>query len=410
MPVKLKTTAGGSVSLQGHASQSSDTTLTFPNGTGSNAQALTTDGSGNLSWADSGGGGVGESLIDNGAMQVYQRASSVSSIDTSSGVGAVHVSDRWYSVLNYCGYWTISNEADAPTGFSRSQKYACTSTFGSLPSNAQLRFMQKFEGQDLQHLKYGSSDAVSLTITFWVKSNKTGTYIMELENNDNSRIAAGTYSISSSGTWEQKTITISGDTANGFTDDNNVSLVASWWLAAGSDFTGGTQATSWESLTQANRAVSQAVDLSDATSNYWQITGVKMEVGSNATDYVHKKFSDELQRCQRYYAKSFTNETAPAQNAGFDGALAGQVNGNSKYSQLACRWPVTMRATPTVTTYNPAASNGQIRSPDGGGADFTGSGAHNIGPTGCRIVGAAPSSGQDLGWHASVHWTAEAEL
>ena len=343
MPVKLKTAAGGSVSLQGHASQSSDTTLTFPNGTGSNAQALTTDGSGNLSWADSGGGGVGESLIDNGAMQVYQRASSVSSIDTSSGVGAVHVSDRWYSVLNYCGYWTISNEADAPTGFSRSQKYACTSTFGSLPSNAQLRFMQKFEGQDLQHLKYGSSDAVSLTITFWVKSNKTGTYIMELENNDNSRIAAGTYSISSSGTWEQKTITISGDTANGFTDDNNLSLVASWWLAAGSDFTGGTQATSWESLTQANRAVSQTVDLSDATSNYWQITGVKMEVGTSATDYVHKKYGDELRRCQRYYYEITHTSTS---RWGIDGLYS---NGTGAALNFSWTHPTTMRAAPTFT-------------------------------------------------------------
>lgn len=341
MPVKLKTTAGGSVSLQGHASQSSDTTLTFPNGTGSNAQALTTDGSGNLSWAAAGGGGVGESLIDNGAMQVYQRASSVSSIDTSSGVGAVHVSDRWYSVLNYCGYWTISNEADAPTGFSRSQKYACTSTFGSLPSNAQLRFMQKFEGQDLQHLKYGSSDAVSLTITFWVKSNKTGTYVVDCRHDG--RMAAGTYSVSSSGTWEKKEITISGDTVSGLTDSSSHSMSLTWWLVAGSDFTGGTQATSWESETDANRAADQTVDLSDATSNYWQITGVKMEVGTSATDYVHKKYGDELRRCQRYYYEITHTST---NRWGIDGLYSNHTGAALNFSWTH---PTTMRAAPTFT-------------------------------------------------------------
>ena len=366
MPVKLKTSAGGSVSLQGHASQSSDTTLTFPNGTGSNTQALTTDGSGNLSWEAAGGGGVGESLIDNGAMQVYQRASSVSSIDTSSGAGGVHVSDRWYSVLNYCGYWTISNEADAPTGFSRSQKYTCTSAFGSLPSNAQLRFMQKFEGQDLQHLKYGTSDAVSLTLSFWVKSNKPGTYVVDWQNTDNSRIAAGTYSVSSSGTWEKKTITISGDTANGFTNDNNHSLYLSWWLSAGSDFTGGTQASSWEAQNNANRAVSQAVDLSDATSNYWQVTGVKLEVGATATDYVHKKFSDELQRCQRYYEKSYNMDTYAGAST-YDGMRqAGNMDSNSgNYSQrLSVDYAVRKRANPTITCYDSSGNSGKVNMPD----------------------------------------------
>ena len=128
MPVKLKTAAGGSVSLQGHASQSSDTTLTFPNGAGSNTQALTTDGSGNLSWAAAGGGGGAPKLCINGGMRFAQRGSSV-----TSGTDRTYLVDRFSFRCNQGGYesytFTQEQSTDAPAGFTHSRKVTAPSAY-----------------------------------------------------------------------------------------------------------------------------------------------------------------------------------------------------------------------------------------------------------------------------------------
>jgi hypothetical protein len=241
------------------------------------------------------GGLTGRNLIINGAMQVAQRGTSQASI-TSTGYTTL---DRFRCVVQYATF-TKSQSTDVPSGqgFASSLKMACTTSASPAASNI-IRVDQRIEGQNLQQLKKGTANAESLTLSFWVKSNKTGTYIVELSDEDNSRHICKSYTISSSGVWQKVELTYSGDTSGAFDNDNAVSLGVHFWLGSGSDYTGGTLATSWASLTAANRAVGQ-VDFADSNTNEWYITGIQLEVGETATPFEHRSYGDELRRCQRY--------------------------------------------------------------------------------------------------------------
>jgi hypothetical protein len=237
-------------------------------------------------------------IIYNGAMQVAQRSSSVASITTD----AYHTADRWALVIQTLGTWTQSVENDAPTGsgFSKSLKMLCTTADAS-PAAADYCFIrQSLEGQDLQRIAKGTSSAQTLTISFWVKSNLTGTFIAELQDQDNNRTISQSYTISASATWEKKTLTFAADTTGAFDNDNAASLAVNFWLASGTNFTSGTLQTTWATRTDANRNVG-GTNLAAATSNYWQVTGVQLETGSVATGFEFLPFGDEFARCQRYY-------------------------------------------------------------------------------------------------------------
>ena len=232
------------------------------------------------------------------SMSIAQRSTSASSI-TSSGY---HALDRHRLAISSLGTWTISQSTDVPSaqGFAKSMKFDCTTADAS-PSASDVMWVQhRIEGQNLQYLKKGTSSAESTTLSFWVKSNKTGTYIAELEDTDNSRHIAKSYTIDSADTWEKKTITFDGDTTGTLTNDNNTSLELHLYLGAGTNYTSGTLATSWSSNTDANRAVGQ-VNLADSTSNEWYVTGIQLEAGYVASDFEFLPFDVNLQRCQRYF-------------------------------------------------------------------------------------------------------------
>jgi len=239
-------------------------------------------------------------IIINGDMAVAQRATSTASI-TSNGY---HTIDRWQTNCTAGGTWTQSQDTDVPTGqgFATSIKMDCTTADGSLAAGDRLIIQQAIEGQNLQYLKKGTSSAESLTVSFWIKSVKTGTYILELYDNDNTRQISKSYTVSSASTWEKKTVTFAGDTTGTFGNDNAASLYLNFWLAAGSTYSGGTLNTSWAANTNANRAVGQ-VNLADSTSNDCWITGIQLEAGSVATDFEVISFGQNLLRCQRYFQK-----------------------------------------------------------------------------------------------------------
>ena len=218
-------------------------------------------------------------IIINGDMSIAQRSTSVSSI-TGSGYNTV---DRFRTNMSSAGTWTQSQSTTVPSGqgFSTSLKMDCTTADGSLSAGDYIIIDQRVEGQNLQYLKKGTSSAESTTISFWVRSNKTGTYIVALNDTDNSRYIANSYTISSADTWEKKTITFAGDTTGAFGNDNAASLKVQFWLAAGTTYTSGTLATSWESASNANQAVGQ-VNLADSTDNEWYVTGVQLEAGTTA--------------------------------------------------------------------------------------------------------------------------------
>jgi hypothetical protein len=147
-------------------------------------------------------------------------------------------------------------------------------------------------------LKKGTASAEQVTLSFWTKSDKTGTYIVVLYDDDNARSVSAAYTVASSGTWERQSVTFPGDTTGAFVNDSGPSLSVEWWLAAGSSFTTGTLATTWGAAA-GNRAVGQT-NLAAAT-NYWQITGAQLEVGATASKFQFRPYDQDLSDCQRYY-------------------------------------------------------------------------------------------------------------
>ena len=242
-------------------------------------------------------------LFINGDMQVAQRGTSATG-KTATGFYTV---DRWEFVASSAGTWTISQDTTVPTGggFTTSQKLDCTTADGSLDAGNYLIWRQKIEGINLQHLKFGTSSAEKLTLSFWVRSAKTGTYIVEFYNNNSGGIRrqSQSYTISSADTWEKKTITIDGDTATAFEYTNDGELLMYWWLAAGSTYQGGTLQTSWATNNANNTRAQGQVNLADSTSNDWYITGVQLEVGDNATPFEHRPYNQELIECRRYFER-----------------------------------------------------------------------------------------------------------
>jgi hypothetical protein len=246
-------------------------------------------------------------IVINGDMSIAQRSTSVASITTAG----YYTVDRMNFNISSLGTWTMSQETDVPTGqgFAKSTKIDCTTADGSPAAGDRLIFQQRFEGQNLQYLKKGTASALSLTASFWVKSTKTGTFILELFDTDNSRTISKSYTVNTTNTWEKKTITFEGDTTGALDNDNNGSLQLNFWLGAGTDFTSGTLNTTWNSNVNANRAVGQ-VNIADDTANDWYITGVQLEAGTTASDFEFLPYDVNLGRCMRYYEKLIMSDVA----------------------------------------------------------------------------------------------------
>ncbi len=277
-------------------------------------------------------------LIINGAMQVAQRGTSNTGITTTG----YYTADRWKIILSSAGTWTMNVESSAPTDteFRKSANVICTTADSSLSAGDRFDFRQLIEGQNLQSIKKGTANAESLTISFWVKSSNTGTYICEFIDDDNGpRQISKSYTINAANTWEKKTITIPPDTTGQFDNDNAASLVLLFWLAAGTDYSSGTlNSSAWASLTNANRAVGQ-LNLANATGNYWAVTGFQLETGTVATPYEWMDYGTELLKCQRYFYlhSDSTNKTLGA----------GAATGTTQVGGIVY-FPVSMRASPSL--------------------------------------------------------------
>ncbi len=252
-------------------------------------------------FVEGGGGTPFRNLMVNGDMRIAQRATSVSSHSSDAYVNI----DRWKTRVNGQGVFTVSQSTTVPAGegFVNSQKWDCTTADASPASSDFLVFEQKMEGQFLQHLEYGTANAKKLTVSFHVRSNKTGAYTIGLYSADGSRHIESSYTISSADTWEKKIITFAGDTGGTINDDVGEGLKLWFWLGAGSNFSSGTHATSWAAYSQANVLVDNQVNMADSTDNEWYITGVQLEVGDDASDFERLPHDVQLTRCCRYYWK-----------------------------------------------------------------------------------------------------------
>jgi hypothetical protein len=274
-------------------------------------------------------------LLINGAMQVSQR-NGVGTVATGKTTGDYYTADRWKIDMLSLGTWSITTLADAPTGsgFRNCLRLQCTTADASPSATDYIVTQQKIEGQNLQAIRKGTSSAQTITLSFWVASFQTGTFIVELNDEDNTRSVSKAYTVNASNTWEYKTITFPADTTGAFDNDSNASLVVNWWLGAGSSFTSGTLQTTWGARVDGNRAVG-VTNLASSTSNKWHITGAQLTVGSVAVPFEFKSYAQELVECQRYFSN---NQAATLWN---NNASATQIGG-------IISGFVTMRSAPTV--------------------------------------------------------------
>ena len=336
----------------------------------------------------------GRNLIINGAMQVAQRSTSAVTA-TNGGYTTV---DRWKTWEGTDGTFTTEQSTDAPDGFATSLKCQVTSADTSISSNQYVQLVQNIEGLNLQSLAYGTSSAKTITVSFWVKSNKTGIYAMTFVKD----ACSGTryqypkeYTINAANTWEKKEITISPSsliqaTPAAIWNSNQNAVDLYFNLALGTAYNGGTDGL-WEDVSGGyHYSTTNLVNWMDSTSNNFYITGVKLEVGSVATEFDHRSYGEDLALCQRYYETDMPE-------GGSDTRYSMNMNTTSShYTQES--FQVTKRAVPTITvnqTYND---------------DLTV--AVSTGTTSRHHAGFALSNGGTINARAlaEFNWTADAEL
>ena len=302
-----------------------------------------------------------KNLIINGDFRIFQRASG----STAVGNGTYSTADRFKTHFSNDGaatsqQHTMSDADRATTGHSFAWQWDVGTADGTIGSGQTCYFRQFIEAQNCSGLAYGSSAAKTLTLSFWVKSAKTGTYCCTIHKHDSTTYNLPLeYTISSADTWEHKTLVVSptaGSTslitgsAGDITQDNGKGIIIVWWLAAGADFHGTNN--TWSSNTN-HLATSNQVNWLDSTSNDFYITGIQFEIGDQATDFEHLPFDVQLIRCQRYfYNLSSLGPYVPDSEAAY---LGTGFMYSSSYMLCNVHLPVAMRTEPSLTTSN--ASN-----------------------------------------------------
>jgi hypothetical protein len=257
---------------------------------------------------------------------------------------------------------------------------------------------------------------IPLTASFWVKSTKTGTFILELYDLDNDRQISKSYTVSDTNTWEFKTVTFAGDTTGAFTNDNGDSLSLNFWLGAGTNFTSGTLNTSWASAVTANRAVGQ-VNIADNTANDFLITGVQLEAGEQASGFEFMPFDIDLFRCRRYFETNFAIGTAPANGVSY--TLTDFYSNLTAFATTAARTSIffknTKRVVPTITYYNvtglgAGATAGRWQLYDGSWGESSGAVTNGEVTTGVLSPQVPDTYVANYSYMVSGGFTADAEL
>ncbi len=283
-------------------------------------------------------------LIINGAMQVAQRGTSVASVNT----GGYYTCDRWKFVETGAptAVYTFTQDTTGPNGFSNSFKVA-TTTADATPTG--LNAISYFaEGFDLQRLGYGSSDANTSTLSFWVKSSQTGTCAILVYLFDGNLSLTLNYTVDAADTWEYKTLNIPANTSQAIANDNTAGLELDFVIMADTATYGTTAQATWGSYSSTTRAYGQTLNAAATTSDYFQITGVQLEVGDTATPFEHRSYGQELALCQRYYRQSDNH-------AIFFGC---SVNSSSYlYAPILTNVNKHMRAIPTVSSTDLSGGN-----------------------------------------------------
>jgi len=322
-------------------------------------------------------GGMYRNLIINGDMRIDQRNTS----QTGNGYSV----DRWAIYDNTSATYTLAQDAEAPTDFIKSLKFTTTGTDTSIGSTEQCVIYHQIEGNNIADLNWGTANAKTVTLSFWVRSSLTGTFAGSLGNNGYARCYPFTYTISSADTWEQKTITITGDTTGTWLTTNGIGISLRLAIAAGSSFEGTSGAWASSNLF----SVSGATNVVGTASSTFYITGVQLEVGSGASDFEFLPVDVQLARCQRYYEilTISTNYRGWVGQGWSTANVAGVLN-----------YKVTKRAAPTVSSSGTfECANASFGVNLSGSVSFTGATIDQVG------ADFATSSGLTVGQAAMIH-------
>jgi len=346
----------------------------------------------------------GANKIINGDMRIDQRnaGASVNSNGLTYGI------DRYMYYDNIGGKFSIQQNAAAvtpPLGFTYYLGVTSLSAFAVGAGDSNI-IRQTIEGLNCTDLNWGTASAKAITISFWVRSSLTGTFGGSLINNAGNRCYPFTYTISVASTWELKTVSVAGDTTGTWLTTNGAGIKLNFGLGVGATNSGTAGAWAAAGYFSATGAVS-VVAVNGAT---WYVTGVKLEVGSIATPFVPDDYSVSLRKCQRYYCKTFPQATAPATNLNASsGCLIFASMNLFNLGMLTWLFPVTMRASPTITRYG-------IKSADTNWTNFTNSnvattsGANVISEQSTCVYSAGDGTAAAVGNQVGIHAAADAEL
>jgi len=342
------------VKIQGHASGTGILTVTAPN-TDVNRTITLPDATGTLLNSDGSGASLtslpitglrpsAKPIIINGDMQVAQRGTSFSHADENSAKRPV---DRLILNTGSIGEYTsiqesLTSGAAFEAGFKKAARIDCTTAVASPDAGDYFYAEYKIEAQDCLAFKKGTSAAETMTVAFWVKSNKTGTGQLNVRENDNDRMCSGTYAISVADTWEHKVINIAADTSGAMNNDNGLGYSFEFWLGSGSNTTSGAAPTAWETRAGGDRNAAGTLNINDNTANDWAITGLQVEVGTytSATlpPFQFESYGDNLARCMRYFY------SYDAEHTDIEGYAT-----TATYLRFFFEFPTEMRTTPTST-------------------------------------------------------------
>jgi len=278
----------------------------------------------------------------NGDMLINQRGTTTGATGSTEFYGAC---DRYtHKVYGNYGTWTISQDTDVPDvdGFEYSLKYQCTATGSS--SDGALATLYRMEGNDCMGFNYGTANAKTVTLSFWAKSNLTGDFNVNFENEQNDDASCNfRRTINAVNTWQKFEVTCHGDTYKALTWGNQKAFVFDiFWGAVGATYADGTPSEAWEetnsSIVNDRKGAHCTMDFQSSTSNYVCLTGVQLEFGESATPYENWSYGEELARCQRYYYRHCNDQ--------YEGIGSGLIY-YSGYGYVTCYFPVTMRTTPS---------------------------------------------------------------
>ena len=293
-------------------------------------------------------GGAGKNILINGAMQVAQRGTSVTGMGATNDVFGPIDRVKFFTG-SHSGQFTAEQVAitDLP-GFANAMKLSCTTADTSISASEFMGFKHMIEGQDLQQIKKGTASAQKTVLSFYVKGNAAATYSVEIRDIDNDRINTQTFNVTTD--WTRVVLTVNADTTGAYDDDNAMSIQMSWWLHAGSTYNGGTfTENTWATRVQGNRVKSTNTSFFDSTARTLFITGIQYEVGEVASEFEHKKYSDTLLDCYRYFYKITRTDAY--------GEFLVIRTYNASNGTGVMTLPVSMRAQPTFTSSTVNSTN-----------------------------------------------------